>query len=72
MLLAEVRSTLPDEQLVSRVDVFDALGRSCSSSAVPDHTDYVAAIIRDKIAIGETTLLFMPLCGPDFDWSDLK
>lgn len=23
----------------------------------------------DEIAIGETTLLFVPLCGPDFDWS---
>ncbi len=27
---------------------------------------------RDRIVIGRTTLLFLPLCGPDFDWSDLK
>ncbi len=27
---------------------------------------------RDKITIGRTTLLFVPLCGPDFDWSDVK
>lgn len=25
---------------------------------------------RDRITMGRTTLLFMPLCGPDFDWSD--
>jgi hypothetical protein len=24
---------------------------------------------KDRITIGETTLLFMPLCGPDFEWS---
>ena len=27
---------------------------------------------RDKITIGRTTLLFLPLCGPEFDWSDVK
>jgi hypothetical protein len=27
---------------------------------------------RDRIQMGETTLLFVPLCGPDFDWSALK
>lgn len=27
---------------------------------------------RDRIQMGETTLLFVPLCGPDFDWSTLK
>lgn len=27
---------------------------------------------HDKITMGRTTLLFVPLCGPDFDWSDLK
>lgn len=27
---------------------------------------------RDRIVVGRTTLLFLPLCGPDFDWSDLK
>jgi hypothetical protein len=27
---------------------------------------------RDRIQMGETTLLFVPLCGPDFDWSDFK
>ena len=27
---------------------------------------------RDKVVIGRTTLLFLPLCGPEFDWSDLK
>lgn len=26
---------------------------------------------RDKITMGQTTLLFVPLCGPDFDWSDM-
>jgi len=25
---------------------------------------------RDKIEIGNTTLQFMPFCGPDFDWQD--
>ena len=24
----------------------------------------------DKIEIGQTTLRFVPLCGPDFDWHD--
>ena len=28
--------------------------------------------MRDKITIGRTMLLFMPLCGPEFDWSDVK
>ena len=27
---------------------------------------------RDKITMGSTTLLFLPLCGPDFDWSDVR
>jgi hypothetical protein len=27
---------------------------------------------HDKITMGRTTLLFVPLCGPDFDWSDVK
>ena len=27
---------------------------------------------RDRIQMGETTLLFVPLCGPDFDWSAPK
>lgn len=26
---------------------------------------------RDRITMGETTLLFMPLCGKEFDWSDM-
>ncbi len=25
---------------------------------------------RDRITMGQTTLLFVPLCGPDFDWTD--
>ena len=25
---------------------------------------------RDKITMGRTTLLFVPLCGPDFDWTE--
>jgi hypothetical protein len=25
---------------------------------------------HDKVTMGSTTLLFVPLCGPDFDWSD--
>lgn len=25
---------------------------------------------RDRIMMGQTTLLFMPLCGPDFDWNE--
>ncbi len=25
---------------------------------------------RDRITMGSTTLLFMPLCGSDFDWSE--
>jgi hypothetical protein len=27
---------------------------------------------HDKIKMGNTTLLFVPLCGPDFDWADVK
>lgn len=27
---------------------------------------------HDKITMGRTTLLFVPLCGPDFDWADIK
>lgn len=27
---------------------------------------------HDKIMMGKTTLLFVPLCGPDFDWGDFK
>lgn len=27
---------------------------------------------HDKITMGNTTLLFVPLCGADFDWSDVK
>ena len=27
---------------------------------------------RDKVTMGSTTLLFLPLCGPEFDWSDVK
>ncbi|MEZ5852665.1 MAG: FHA domain-containing protein [Hyphomicrobiaceae bacterium] len=27
--------------------------------------------LHDKITMGRTTLLFVPLCGPDFDWSDM-
>jgi hypothetical protein len=27
---------------------------------------------HDKITMGRTTLLFVPLCGADFDWSDMK
>ncbi len=27
---------------------------------------------HDKIMLGRTTLLFVPLCGEDFDWSDVK
>lgn len=27
---------------------------------------------HDKVMLGRTTLLFVPLCGMDFDWSDLK
>lgn len=27
---------------------------------------------HDKITMGRTTLLFVPLCGPDFDWADVK
>lgn len=27
---------------------------------------------HDKITMGRTTLLFVPLCGPDFDWSETK
>lgn len=27
---------------------------------------------HDKITMGRTTLLFVPLCGPDFDWGDVK
>lgn len=26
---------------------------------------------RDKVTMGQTTLLFVPLCGPDFDWSEM-
>lgn len=27
---------------------------------------------HDKITLGATMLLFVPLCGPEFDWSDVK
>ncbi len=27
---------------------------------------------HDKITMGRTTLLFVPLCGPDFDWADME
>ncbi len=27
---------------------------------------------HDKITMGQTTLLFVPLCGPEFDWSEVK
>jgi hypothetical protein len=27
---------------------------------------------HDKVMMGRTTLLFVPLCGPDFDWGSLK
>ena len=27
---------------------------------------------HDKVMMGRTTLLFVPLCGPDFDWGELK
>ena len=27
---------------------------------------------KDRITMGQTTLLFVPLCGPDFDWNDMK
>jgi len=27
---------------------------------------------HDKITMGRTTLLFVPLCGPEFDWADMK
>jgi hypothetical protein len=26
---------------------------------------------HDKVTLGRTTLLFVPLCGPDFDWGDM-
>ena len=28
--------------------------------------------MKDKITMGRTMMLFVPLCGPDFDWSDMK
>ena len=27
---------------------------------------------RDKIMMGRTTMLFVPLCGPEFDWADMQ
>ena len=27
---------------------------------------------HDKVTMGRTTLLFVPLCGPEFDWSEMK
>lgn len=27
---------------------------------------------HDKVMLGRTTLLFVPLCGPDFDWGEVK
>ena len=27
--------------------------------------------VHDKVTMGRTTLLFMPLCGQDFDWADV-
>ena len=26
----------------------------------------------DQISVGKTQLMFVPLCGPDFSWDDLK
>lgn len=27
---------------------------------------------KDRVTLGQTTLLFVPLCGEDFDWSETK
>ena len=27
---------------------------------------------HDKVMLGRTTLLFVPLCGPEFDWGEVK
>ncbi|MFM9938427.1 MAG: FHA domain-containing protein [Hyphomicrobiaceae bacterium] len=27
---------------------------------------------KDRLTIGQTTLLFVPLCGDDFDWAEMK
>jgi len=32
----------------------------------------VALENRDVISVGKTQLMFIPLCGPDFSWDDLK
>lgn len=40
-----------------------------NDSAVLANTEIKA---KDRLTIGQTTLLFMPLCGEDFDWADVK
>lgn len=52
-LLEQLRSTLPDERLVSRVDVLDDGVRSCSSSHGTEHADYAAAVVRDGTGVGK-------------------
>lgn len=38
-----------------------------NDSALTGNADIKA---HDKVTMGRTTLLFVPLCGPDFDWAD--
>jgi len=33
-------------------------------------TDFTPLVSGDEIALGATTVRFVALCGPDFDWSD--
>ncbi len=40
-----------------------------NDSAVLANTEIKA---KDRLTIGQTTLLFVPLCGEDFDWSEVK
>lgn len=40
-----------------------------NESAVLSNTELKA---KDRLTVGQTTLLFMPLCGEDFDWVDMK
>jgi len=40
-----------------------------NDSALVSNVDLKA---HDKVMLGRTTLLFVPLCGPDFDWGELK
>ncbi len=40
-----------------------------NDAAVLSNTEIKA---KDRLTVGQTTLLFVPLCGEDFDWAEVK